>query len=40
MQEEKGAAEKTVKQLTKRQQTFQMIKFTLFSISAGIIQFA
>lgn len=40
MQEEKGAAEKTVKQLTKRQQTFQMIKFTLFSISAGIIQLA
>ena len=30
--------ERRIKKLTTRQQTLQMIKFTLFSISAGVIQ--
>ncbi|MDD3212467.1 MAG: GtrA family protein [Eubacteriales bacterium] len=30
--------QKTIKQLTARQQSWQMVKFTLFSASAGLIQ--
>lgn len=30
--------QKTIKQLTARQQSWQMVKFTLFSASAGVIQ--
>ena len=37
MQQETNS-EKQMKQLTKRQQTWQMVKFTLFSASAGLIQ--
>ena len=33
-----AAEDKRVKQLTARQQSWQMVKFTLFSISAGVIQ--
>jgi len=38
MQEPKTAPDKRVKQLDARQQSWQMLKFTLFSISAGCIQ--
>lgn len=38
MQERHTAQGKQVKQLTTRQQSWQMVKFTLFSISAGAIQ--
>ena len=38
MQEKPTATDKQVKQLSARQQSWQMVKFTLFSISAGIIQ--
>lgn len=38
MQESQSAAEKQVKKLNARQLSWQMVKFTLFSVSAGIIQ--
>jgi len=38
MQENQTSQEKQIKQLSARQQSWQMVKFTLFSISAGIIQ--
>lgn len=38
MQENQTSQEKQIKQLTARQQSWQMVKFTLFSISAGVIQ--
>ena len=38
MQPTNDTQEKQIKQLTARQQSWQMIKFTLFSISAGVIQ--
>jgi putative flippase GtrA len=40
MRPEENAADKSVKPLTTRQQSWQMVKFTLFSISAGVIQAA
>jgi putative flippase GtrA len=40
MQAEETAREKRIKQLTARQQSWQMLKFTLFSVSAGVIQAA
>ena len=36
---QKEPTDKQVKTLSARQQTWQMLKFTLFSISAGGIQF-
>ena len=38
MQETPISTEKQIKALTARQQSWQMVKFTLFSISAGLIQ--
>ena len=38
MQPTSETQEKQIRQLTARQQRWQMIKFTLFSISAGVIQ--
>lgn len=40
MQEPSQMTDKQIKQLTTRQQSWQMVKFTLFSISAGVIQAA
>ena len=40
MQEDQSTQEKQIKQLTARQQSWQMVKFTLFSASAGVIQIA
>ena len=40
MQEPSQMTDKQIKQLSTRQQSWQMIKFTLFSISAGAIQAA
>jgi putative flippase GtrA len=39
MREPITETEKRIKQLTARQQNWQMAKFTMFSISAGVIQF-
>ncbi|MCE5343027.1 MAG: GtrA family protein [Eubacteriales bacterium] len=40
MQPEENTRQKSIKQLTARQQSWQMLKFTLFSASAGVIQAA
>jgi putative flippase GtrA len=38
LQPDETAREKRIKQLTARQLSWQMLKFTLFSVSAGVIQ--
>ena len=40
MQDPSQMTDKQIKQLNTRQQSWQMVKFTLFSISAGVIQAA